>query len=249
MSTEDGFLAVGSVEATHDDPVLWHSATGENWSIVHTDGLDGPADVSSLTSHGDVLWAGGVYRNSDDPGSGPFRMAVWRSTDGTTWEAVDTVTDPGESWINHLSATSSGLFMVGGLDGESGSWQSTDGALTWTAIPGDASLSQVVERDGTLVGAGRTGEAAGQDPALLISVDQGATWATTKVTTQLGGMNTLAATDGGFWAAGSRARPSYEYRDLCWIDLGACYGIPEPTRAVAQRRRLRLDRGLHRLPP
>ncbi|MGW7683103.1 WD40/YVTN/BNR-like repeat-containing protein [Kribbella sp. NPDC054772] len=95
--------------------------------------------------------------------------AIWRSTDGTTWQrlSIDPKVFRSTDVLNAITATPTGFAMIGGstlADGKLVYWQSTDGS-TWRrtdgpaiglapSTPGDATGDQIVASGKTLVVSG-----------------------------------------------------------------------------------------------
>lgn len=76
-ATTNGFYAVAHGPMR---PALWYSADGRNWEATGTTPEDG--DIDRIFADDGVLYAMGRSRQGGD-------SAVWSSTDGETWTAID----------------------------------------------------------------------------------------------------------------------------------------------------------------
>lgn len=165
----DGFVAVGgggSVEGL-GGALAWYSPGGDHWELtldrhIQRDG-SGLRDV--------VATADGFVAVGDNP-TGP---AVWRSSDGRSWSAVDDPSVPAGPTHDALIALAvhdGGLLAIGFASEDdtqvATAWSSVDGSA-WTrlAVPSSYAMARpgaiAVRADGRGVIAGLSGPTAG-DP-------------------------------------------------------------------------------------
>ena len=147
-ATDEGFVAVGSVETT---AAAWTSPDGQHWQrATFTDGSDASADLVSVAAQGRRLVAlGAVPAPGDEaiPGSwtGP---ASWLSTDGgASWTQTgsalnDTAPDLYPASIPDLYVMSGGFIVVGAnAQGNLAVWTSVDGTK-WQPVTIDATSEE-----------------------------------------------------------------------------------------------------------
>jgi serine/threonine protein kinase len=168
-----GLLGVGHADpsAVDEDPAVWSSPNGFDWTRVDADALRAPGyqRMVDLIAFENAYVAVGY--SGDD-------AAVWASDTGTTgWHLVDTIEEPGTQVMREIVESDGTLQVVGwqSLDGEvdAASWRSEDG-IAWERVSdpelegaGTQELWTALQVDGTLIGLGAASNGSkGIDAAL-----------------------------------------------------------------------------------
>jgi hypothetical protein len=184
-ATDEGFVAVGSVETS---AAAWVSPDGQTWQrATFSDGSDASADLVSVAAQGRRLVAlGAVPAPGDEaiPGSwtGP---AAWLSSDGgATWTQTGstlqgTAPDLYPSSSPDLSALSGGFIGVGpNAQGNLAVWTSVDGTkwqpATIDATSEEFGLSLAVSGSRAIIGGRTVGTGMGGDRAVFWTGEVGA---------------------------------------------------------------------------
>jgi hypothetical protein len=183
-ATDEGFVAVGSVETT---AAAWTSPDGQHWQrATVTDGSGASADFVSVAAQGRRLVAlGAVPAPGDEaiPGSwtGP---ASWLSTDGgESWTQTGsalhgTAPDLYPASIPDLYAMSGGFIVVGAnAQGNLAVWTSVDGTK-WQPVTIDATSEEfgrslAVSGSRAIIGGHTVGTGMGGDRAVFWAGDMG----------------------------------------------------------------------------
>lgn len=132
------FAAGSTGQAREEDAAMWTSDDGVAWARVSAESFVAPGAQQILditASPGRALVAVGFTRADGDRNG-----ALWRSSDGATWERVMTESVVGEGDQNLVSvAAGEGVFVVAGFDERTGEsvtiWRSDDG-LAWADVDG-----------------------------------------------------------------------------------------------------------------
>ncbi len=184
-----GFIAVGqsSEPDSSENAAVWRSNDGYEWTPTGVAGLaeTGHQAMYGITFLGEQAIA--VGRHDDEDGA---VAAVWRSTDGSSWERVlhdDAVFGPGgHQWMWSVTAAGPGVVAVGHQgsfdDRDVAIWYSTDGQ-TWhvspseedLAVPGHQVMIATAATEGVVVAAGYDARSGDRDAAIWISTD-GVDW-------------------------------------------------------------------------
>ena len=138
-----GIIVLGNVCCTDEErPALWRSADGRMWNRLSYPDTIGPAELTRLIATADRYVLAGRL-NGD--------TAIWTSSDGATWTAVqgrEAGFGPGQ--IADVARTPTGLVAAGHLDingtYDAAVWTSPDGA-GWTRV----AAKELVGKDDTLV--------------------------------------------------------------------------------------------------
>lgn len=116
----DGYVAAGTYilgrPGVDNDIAVWVSADGATWERVAEETFDIPrVQRISAMIHGPE---GFVAVGYDTLATGSRIPAVWLSTDGTEWSAIDdpAFTEPGHRWMNTVTTGGPGL-VAAGADG------------------------------------------------------------------------------------------------------------------------------------
>ena len=159
-----GMLAFGGVCCTTQEQAVWRSVDALRWARVPIDGDIDPR-VSAITrvAGSATGWvAVGSHRN---------RAAIWTSSDGLVWHAVDPAAARlGIGVVSDVAATGDGLVAVGTIDDPAGThdgavWVSADGT-NWARVadadpgltgPDETELSRVISFAGGLFIVGNHG--------------------------------------------------------------------------------------------
>ncbi len=187
----DGWIAVGSGGLRDDEGLLFEvgafrSADGRTWSEVDATGLDGPADVTGMTTVDGTLVAVGTLRTADEPSQGGFRPVAWHSADSERWTTVPLPAGGGtEGSVQGLAVAGGEVLAVGGVDRQGMMWSSTDRGASWViverdGIPPMSALSHIAAQGEVLVTSGTRpprDESDGEGSQLLLrSSDGGRRW-------------------------------------------------------------------------
>ena len=180
-----------------------------------------PQDAVAGSQVLDVVWTGTrfIAAGSGLGGSGTFL----RSADGKTWKSGTSGGTSGSP--EHIAAGPNGIVAIGSLDGKTASWASADG-IHWdyhlkvfpTALGANdmVRVTDVISTPTGWLAVGRDDVACYADcvpapiRALVWTSSDGLAW--TRVPAQAafrgGGMNAIAAIDGGFIAGGDAETPA-----------------------------------------
>ena len=162
-----GLLGVGHADpsAVDEDPAVWSSPNGFDWTRVDADALRAPGyqRMVDLIAFEDAYVAVG-YTGDD--------AAVWASDTGATgWHLVDTIAEPGMQVMREIVESDGTLQVVGwqSLNGEidAAAWRSEDG-LAWERVPdpelegpGTQEMWTALSVDGTVIGLGAASDGSG----------------------------------------------------------------------------------------
>ena len=146
-----GWVAIGategSVPGSGTDGAVWTSRTGIDGWVLRQDieSLAGPGaqDIRTVARNGNTLIAGGT-----DASEGDHDAALWRSSEGITWEPIEAgenvLGGPGEQWVVTVEPHEDGFVAVGydrqGFDENAAVWLSPDGE-SWRRVPSRGDLS------------------------------------------------------------------------------------------------------------
>lgn len=132
-----GFLMVGALWGGGEggprrlDQSMWRSANGMDWEEI-----DDPEELSGVSIDQVTASADGTYviygsRSTQDVG---YEVIALRSSDGRTWEEVETGL-PQVIYVQAIERGPSGYLLVGGQGGETNPtlWLSADG-LAWELV-------------------------------------------------------------------------------------------------------------------
>jgi hypothetical protein len=155
-----GFLAIGRrYEGGEGGPriaeySMWQSGDGETWTQVPypAPGDGGRYDPAALMTAADGSYVLHALQFSATPTETP--LVSLRSTDGTTWEPIDTGL-PAEMFVQSVEEDGpSGYLLVGGQGGETNPtlWLSADG-LRWELVHEFSQDETYVQLDGSDGGA------------------------------------------------------------------------------------------------
>ena len=177
-ATDEGFVAVGSVEAT---AAAWVSPDGQTWQrATFTDGSDASANLVSVAAQGRRLIALGAVPASGDEAI-PITwtgLASWLSADGgATWARTGsalhgTAPDLYPASIPDLYAMSGGFIVVGAnAQGNMAVWTSLDGTkwqpVTIEATSEELGRSLAVSGSRAIIGGRTVGTGMGGDRAVF----------------------------------------------------------------------------------
>jgi hypothetical protein len=159
----EGFVVVGALRGGTDQPHIIVSSDGLTWfTAPNQPSLEAgsfPLDIAQLGSD----WVATGFGEAEGAGRSP----VWRSTDGLTWTRDVGPTDPaGRETYYATDIAGDGAYVIlspaefclcGPFQDPTVAWSTTDGAA-WAALDPDGSyVTEVAERDGTVVAVGRIG--------------------------------------------------------------------------------------------
>ena len=143
-ATVSGVVAVGAEGAT---PAAWWSTDGLHWSrasVVETR----PGRITAVaTGPEGILATGSAVATDAGPAGAPVRRqvpAVWRSTDGQSWEAVAATFDSADGGpeLKALVRTDTAFVVTGGGAQARRLWSSADGrAWTESELPAAARVA------------------------------------------------------------------------------------------------------------
>jgi hypothetical protein len=125
-----GIVVLGNVCCTNEgQPALWRSADGRAWDRLAYPDAIGPAELTDLIATGDRYVVTGRLNGV---------AAMWTSSDGATWTAVDgREAGFGPGLISDVARTPNGLVAAGHLDVkgtyDGAVWTSPDGE-NWTRV-------------------------------------------------------------------------------------------------------------------
>jgi serine/threonine protein kinase len=172
-----GLLGVGHADpsAVDEDPAVWSSPNGFDWTRVDADALRAPGSqrMVDVIAFEDAYVAVG-YTGDD--------AAVWASDTGATgWHLVDTIEEPGMQVMREIVESDGTLQVVGwqSLNGEidAAAWRSEDG-LTWERVPdpelegaGIQEMWTALRVDGTVIGLGTASDGSGGTDAAVWQQD------------------------------------------------------------------------------
>ena len=135
-----GFIAIGRrYEGGEGGPriaeySMWRSADGQTWTEVAypTPDEGGSYDVAALTGAEDGSYV--LHALQFNPEVTETALVSLRSTDGATWEPVETGL-PSDMFVQSIEEGPSGNLLVGGQGGQTNPtlWLSSD-ALTWELV-------------------------------------------------------------------------------------------------------------------
>jgi hypothetical protein len=180
-ATDEGFVAVGSVEAT---AAAWMSPDGQHWQrATFPDGSDASADLVSVVAQGRRLVALGAVPAPGDEAI-PITwtgLASWLSADGgATWARTGsasprTAPDLRPPFLG-LYAMSGGFIVVGGnAQGNMAVWTSVDGtkwqSATIDATSDEFGRSLAVSGSRAIIGGRTVGTGMGGDRAVFWTGD------------------------------------------------------------------------------
>jgi hypothetical protein len=149
---EAGFLAVArQFEGGEGGPrgaeiSMWHSADGQSWAEVPYPVADeGDYAVAALTGAADGSYVFHAFHSTPDVVASP--VVSLRSTDGETWESLETGL-PGDLSIRAIEEGPAGYLLVGGQGAQTNPtlWLSGD-ALTWELVHEFSQDQQFVQLD------------------------------------------------------------------------------------------------------
>ncbi len=111
------------------------SAAGSEWARLPDDRVFADANVQGLTADDRGLFAYGLVRQGEE---GKVDGAIWRSTDGRTWERVSGRAGFEDAGVGSLARGADGTYLAAGTTcffecGGARLWRSADG-LEWTAL-------------------------------------------------------------------------------------------------------------------
>jgi hypothetical protein len=213
-----GYVAVGFInrsccadgDPALNDGVVWTSRNGREWEML--DGLPAFAHgmPQQLLTDGNRLLAYGTYAEPRSDGPATGRGSVWVSPDGRSWSRADLPLplEVGMTANGYVGASSQPP-----PDDPAGSsvtfWASRDG-LRWQQVAGpiEGYLASLAEGSGgTVVGVGvnvyREHDGGVRQEAVTWPSLDGEHWAAAQRTGDAGGMESVAATQGGFVAVGN----------------------------------------------
>ena len=133
-----GFLAIGRrYEGGEGGPriaeySMWRSADGREWTQVQYPSPDvGTYDAAALSGAADGSYVLHALQIGPDPDT---ELVSLRSTDGETWESVETGL-PSDMFVQSIEEGPSGYLLVGGQGRQTNPtiWLSSD-ALTWELV-------------------------------------------------------------------------------------------------------------------
>lgn len=199
----NGFVAAGSeTRSINEKPVVWTSADALNWAKL-PDGVP-PSDGGNAAIQRLVAIAGG-FLASGASDAGP---RVWRSSDGTSWQALSSPPPAG----------SEGLFVVAASDGativllartEFGSrvlrrvgstWVRADGGPAFPKSQAPADLVDVAASGKRVVAVG----ASSDGRPLVMTSSAGGAWRRAAFPDLAGRLVAITSARGTFWAVGWR---------------------------------------------
>lgn len=235
----NGFVAVGgggSIEGL-GGALAWYSTGGDRWELT----LDRHAERDGSGLRDVVATADGFVAVGDNP-TGP---AVWRSTDGRSWSAVDDASVPAgptHDALIALAAHDGGLLAIGFAteDDEqvATAWSSVDG-IAWTrlAVPSSYAAARpsgiTVNEDGRGIIAGMSGSGSGDPVAWPVvggRIGDPIVLARDEEETQVG---PAVTTPDGFVILGGRWDPAEAaYRLLAWTSEDGVAWEIEETEAI-----------------
>ena len=140
-ATTHGFFAVQHTRGLL--PRLSRSVDGARWETISSPAFETPADINGMVqlASGDLL-AVGLLRGST---SATFRPAMWRSSDGITWQRVRIVGPLAEaSSFGSIATLATTIVVQGQRSGVSTLWRSDDAGASWTSVAGGSRESQSV---------------------------------------------------------------------------------------------------------
>jgi len=224
-----GWLAVGA-----PGPVIWTSAGGTTWQ-------EGPggitADLAGVTAVAAAAGPAGYVIAGKLAGPGGSCAAdVWWSPDLTRWtRAHDVNLAAGSSQVLAVAASAHGFIAAGSHEGRPAVWTTADG-VSWTTImlpaPAGAQaavLQQIAIRGDLVAALGQAATAAGTVPFAEQSADGGATWRQEPFSAPGPGaaFTALAASPGGFTAAGLSGRPGRRDAEVWTSVTGAAWMLSQ----------------------
>jgi hypothetical protein len=224
-------ILVGS-DSEHLVPRVWTSTDGSAWTEVATTGLDLPADLLSLSAAPDALYAAGLLREGPDPAAGMFVPAIWRSTDAKHWEAVTTPGPEGRGHVSDLAVAAGSVIVTLNVNNSGSIWRSTNGGATWAPamvdVPSNAGwqIGSIARLGDRLVGVGVVVDDTGPAPLVVVSTDDGATWASSSEPMFTGeggeGGGNVVAAAGAFWISAMESGDGFFDAEDCYRELLLC---------------------------
>ena len=180
VTSADGtkIVAYGFLNGTYTTK-LWHSSdAGETWSELVNSPNREYSDLA-MSSNGQVILAGTKMRG------------LFRSTNGgNTWTEIEPLSVSG-AWWTGVTMSSDGLKMMAShVHGSL--WQSVNGGTNWSEMPGTNLMNWwhiAMSADGSralAVNDDQDHTSAGAAEGAWLSVNSGATWTRSSITTPLG---------------------------------------------------------------
>jgi hypothetical protein len=136
--------------------IVWSSSDGDTWERLSATGLGDGATVDVTETDGALVAVGFIANAGSKPDndsfSNPTDAAVWRSTDGRHWTAIDDL--PVADELSQVSGQGASLVAIGSSNDTTVTWVSTDAGLTWKngpALGDDCCLSSTATRGASMV--------------------------------------------------------------------------------------------------
>lgn len=163
-----GWVAVGS----NSDVIghvgrVWQSADSTSWMLVPSDTLDGLELVDVAATPDGYVVVGTHSSNPNEP-----KTSVLRSTDGLTWQEVETVEG---AWAARVTAGSRGFAAIVQVDDTNDLLLSPDG-LKWSRVPGADIGDGIRLADIAWDGAGWVAAGSVGDHAVVLRSSDGVSW-------------------------------------------------------------------------
>jgi hypothetical protein len=207
-------------------PHVSRSVDGSRWETISAPAFEMPGDIYAMAQlpSRDIL-AVGVLRSG---ATGSFRAAMWRSSDGITWEPVPTVGElTGASSFGSVATQGETVILAGKRFGRPTLWRSDDGGTSWVIVDDRARGEQTVAAiNGGFVRIGIPLPVEVADIAFATSID-GRDWQDGIASGLLDDGLTLfarqiATTTSGVFIMGSTQLDLSRRLDWCYSDLAAC---------------------------
>lgn len=168
-------------------PHVWLSSDGETWAAGTV--TDTAFDVAGVVWTDGRFIASGARRVGDDPGIGPFDVALFESSDGIEWSEIVVEGLDGDGFLSAPVVTGDRLVVSGQLSGEVATktvmFESLDAGLTWRPAADEGPVpSQLAAIGDVLVGSGGSNRSGGDESWLV--VNQGGRWAPVSVADLIG---------------------------------------------------------------
>ena len=207
-------------------PRLSRSIGGSSWETITSPAFEMPGDIYGMVqlANRDLLAVGALRSGA----TGPFRAAMWRSSDGIMWTPVPIVGQlSGASSFGSVATQGSAVIVTGTRSGMPAFWRSEDSGASWVMLADRPRGEQTVAAiSGRFVRIGIPSPVEVADIAFATSID-GRDWRDGVASGLLDDGLTLfarqiATTTSGVFVVGSTQLNLWKRLDWCYSDPAAC---------------------------